>query len=53
MHNIFGLEERLNKTVSEILKMSVEEFNLWLAYFIIQNEEKDRQERLARAKHGN
>lgn len=53
MHNIFGLAEKLGKTVSEILKMPVEEFNMWLAYFIMQNEEKDRQERLARARRGN
>ena len=29
--------------------MSVEEFNMWLAYFQIQNEERERQERLAKA----
>jgi len=30
--------------------MSVEEFNLWLAYFNLQKEEHDRQERLAKAR---
>ena len=29
--------------------MSVEEFNMWIAYFQIQNEERERQERLAKA----
>lgn len=29
--------------------MSVDEFNMWLAYFQIQNEERERQERLAKA----
>ena len=30
--------------------MSVEEFNMWLAYFQIQHEENERQERIARAR---
>ena len=29
--------------------MSVDEFNMWLAYFQIQNDERERQERLAKA----
>ena len=29
--------------------MSVYEFNMWLAYFQIQNDERERQERLAKA----
>ena len=29
--------------------MSVEEFNMWIAYFQIQSEERERQERLAKA----
>jgi len=29
--------------------MSVEEFNMWLAYFQIQHEENERQARLAKA----
>ncbi len=49
LHNIYGLAERLHKTVSEILQMSVEEFNMWIAYFQIQHEERERQERLAKA----
>ncbi len=32
--------------------MTVYEFNMWLAYYQIQTEERDRQERLARAKSG-
>ena len=50
MHNIFGLAEKLHKTVAEILEMSVDEFYLWVAYFEIQNEERERQERLERAR---
>ena len=49
LHNIFGLAEKLHKTVSEILQMSVEEFNMWIAYFQIQHEERERQHRLAKA----
>jgi len=30
--------------------MSVEEFNMWLAYFQIQHEENERQARIARAR---
>jgi hypothetical protein len=29
--------------------MSVDEFNMWLAYFQIQSDERERQERLAKA----
>ena len=29
--------------------MSVDEFELWLAYFQIQSDERERQERLAKA----
>jgi len=32
------------------MEMSVDEFYLWIAYFEIQKEEKDRQERLERAR---
>ena len=30
--------------------MSVSEFNMWIAYYALQNAEKERQERLARAR---
>ena len=30
--------------------MSVYEFNMWMAYFTLQQEEKVRQDRLAKAK---
>ena len=30
--------------------MSVYEFNMWIAYFNLQQEERERQERLAKAK---
>ena len=51
LHNIFGLAEKLHKTVSEILQMSVYEFNMWLAYFnqIQMKNEKDKID-LAKAK---
>ena len=52
LHNIFSLAEKLHKTVSEILQMSVDEFNMWIAYYQIQNEERERQERLAKANSG-
>ena len=50
LQNIFGLAEKLHKTVSEILQMSVEEFNMWIAYYQIQHEERERQVRLAKAR---
>ena len=30
--------------------MSVEEFNMWLAYYSLQTDEQERQQRLARAR---
>jgi len=30
--------------------MSVDEFYMWLAYYEIQNQERERQERLAQAR---
>jgi hypothetical protein len=30
--------------------MSVDEFNMWIAYFALQNDERERQERLAKAR---
>jgi len=30
--------------------MSVDEFYMWIAYFEIQNQERERQERLAQAR---
>ena len=30
--------------------MSVVEFNMWLAYFNLQNEERERQDRIAKMK---
>tara|TARA_B100000214_G_scaffold227253_1_gene165570 strand:+ start:345 stop:446 length:102 start_codon:yes stop_codon:yes gene_type:complete len=32
--------------------MPVYEFNMWIAYFDLQKEEQDRQERIARARRG-
>ena len=29
--------------------MSVSEFNMWIAYYALQSDERERQERLARA----
>jgi hypothetical protein len=42
LYNIFGLAEKLHKTVAEILEMSVDEFYLWVAYFDIQNEQRKK-----------
>jgi len=50
LHNLFGLAEKLHKSVSEILQMSVSEFNMWIAYYALQSDERERQERLARAR---
>ena len=30
--------------------MSVSEFNMWIAYYSLQNDERERQERLAKAR---
>ena len=32
------------------MQMSVQEFNMWLAYFEIQQEEKEREHRLQKAR---
>ena len=53
LHNIFGLAEKLHKSVSEILQMTVDEFNMWIAYYELQRIEQERQERLAKARRGN
>jgi mitochondrial fission protein ELM1 len=50
---MFGLAEKLHKTVSEILQMSVTEFNMWMAYYKLQTEEQERQHRLMKARRGN
>jgi hypothetical protein len=38
MQTIYALADRLNKTVSEILELDVEEFNGWLAYAKLERE---------------
>ena len=38
LHNIFSLAEKLHKSVSEILEMTVDEFNMWIAYFSLQSD---------------
>ena len=50
VHNIFSLAEVLHKTASEILQMSVTEFNMWIAYFELKREEQERQQRIAQMK---
>tara|TARA_R100001230_G_C5657183_1_gene161984 strand:- start:695 stop:841 length:147 start_codon:yes stop_codon:yes gene_type:complete len=47
---VFAVAEKLHKTVEEILQMSVFEFNMWIAYFDLQNDEIKRQQQLARMK---
>jgi len=44
------LAEVLHKTASEILQMSVTEFNMWIAYFELRKEEEERQNRIAQMK---
>ena len=50
LYSIFALAQRLHKTASEILQMSVQEFNMWIAYFQIQKEDEDRQNRINQMK---
>nr|BAR36954.1 hypothetical protein [uncultured Mediterranean phage uvMED] len=35
-------------SVRDILQMPVQEFNMWLAYFQLQNEKAEQQQRLNR-----
>tara|TARA_R100001224_G_C3994089_1_gene140293 strand:+ start:440 stop:577 length:138 start_codon:yes stop_codon:yes gene_type:complete len=44
------LAEKLSKSASEIMQMTVQEFNMWLAYYEIQQEEKERDQRLQQAR---
>ena len=44
------IEKALDKTISKILQMSVAEFNMWIAYFELQIEERKKQEQLHRMK---
>jgi len=39
---MYALAERLHKTVAEIELMTVEEFNGWIAYLNIQQEEMQK-----------
>ena len=50
LHNVFAVAEKLHKTVEEILQMSVFEFNMWIAYFDLQNDEIKQQQQLAKMK---
>ena len=52
LHNIFGLAEKLHKSVSEILQMTVDEFNMWIAYFELQRIEQERKNE-SKGKRGN
>jgi hypothetical protein len=38
MRNIFALGEVLGKSASEVMALTVDEFNHWRAYFKIKNE---------------
>tara|TARA_Y100000004_G_C8696561_1_gene319841 strand:- start:188 stop:301 length:114 start_codon:yes stop_codon:yes gene_type:complete len=33
-------------SVTDVLQMSVQEFNMWLAYFQIQHEKEEQQQRM-------
>ena len=50
VYSVFGLAERLHKSASEILQMPVYEFNMWIAYFDLQKEEQERQQRINQSK---
>ena len=50
IYNIFALADRLHKSASEILQMPVYEFNMWCAYFDLQKEDQERQERINKMK---
>ena len=52
IYNVLSLAERLHKTVAEILQMTTYEFMLWLSYFELKNDENERQQRIAKMKHG-
>jgi hypothetical protein len=39
MYNMYALAERLHKTYAEIGEMSLTEFNGWLAYFSLVEEQ--------------
>ena len=47
---MLSLAEKLHKTLSEILQMSVTEFNMWIAYFELKKEEQERQQRINQMK---
>jgi len=40
---MYALAERLHKTVAEIEQMTLEEFNGWIAYLNIQQEELKKE----------
>ncbi len=41
-----GVAERLHMSVRDVLQMPVQEFNMWIAYFSIQQEKAEQQQRL-------
>ena len=47
---MLSLAEKLHKTLSEILQMSVTEFNMWCAYYDLQKDESERQQRINQMK---
>jgi len=50
LHSLLALAEKLHKTLSEILQISVTEFNMWIAYYDLKKEESERQERINQMK---
>ena len=50
LKNLLIVADRLKITLSQLLKMEVWEYNHWLGYFMLENEEQEKQSRIA--KHG-
>ena len=44
IRNVYFVAQKLHKSLSEILQMPVDEFNMWLAYFDLQREEQEQYE---------
>ena len=42
LHNAFYLADRLKKTINEVMSMTMDEFQYWMAYFKLE-ERKQKQ----------
>ena len=43
LHNAFYLADRLKKTINEVMNMTMDEFQYWMAYFKLE-ERKHKQQ---------